>query len=116
MLFDEKVLQRLTVVHIFFILITEPPLFYDCNITSKKEGITILFNYGVPKESPSVFEVKWTKNGETLDLKNQKYLGGRLNDCYLTISSPNLEDKGKYLCTVTNAVGSVSNEVQLGTV
>lgn len=112
----KKVLKRLTVVHFFFILITEPPLFYNCNITSGKEAITIVYSYGVPKGSPSVFEVKWTKNGETLNLKNQKYFGGRLNDGNLTISSPNLEDKGNYLCTVTNAVGSISKDVTLGTV
>lgn len=98
-----------------FILTTEQPFFDNWKITTGTEGLTIHICYGVPEGSPSVLGVKWTKNGETLDLRSHKYFGGRLNDSYLTISCPTLEDKGKYLCTVTNAVGSVSRDVTLGT-
>lgn len=107
----------------FFILITEQPYFYNWNITTDTDGLTIHCSYGVPEGSPSIFEVKWTKDGGTVDLNNKKIVvgrssndGSRLNDSDLTISSPTLEDKGKYSCTVTNAVGSVSRDVTLGTV
>lgn len=54
------------------------------------------------------------KNGQNLDLRNEKYVGGVLNDGFITILSPTEEDRGTYSCTVTNAVGSVSKNVTLG--
>lgn len=33
---------------------------------------------------------------------------------HFKIMSPTFEDKGKYSCTVTNAVGSVSKDVTFG--
>lgn len=121
----EKDRLRFIALHnfFFFILIIEQPYFDHWDITNDSEGLTIHCSYGVPEGSPSIFEVKWTKDGETVDLNNKKIVvgrssndGSRLNDSDLTISSPTLEDKGKYLCTVTNAVGSVSRDVTLGTV
>lgn len=54
------------------------------------------------------------KNGENLVLRNEKYVGGGLNDGFITITSPTKADRGTYSCTVTNAVGSVSRSVTLG--
>lgn len=54
------------------------------------------------------------KNGENLVLRNDKYVGGGLNDGFITIKSPTEADKGTYLCRVTNAVGSESKNVTLG--
>lgn len=55
------------------------------------------------------------KNEETLVLRNRKYVGGGLNDGFITIKSPTKADRGTYSCTVTNAVGSVSKNITLGT-
>lgn len=54
------------------------------------------------------------KNGETLVLRKNKYVGGGLNDGFITIKSPTKADRGTYLCTVTNAVGSASKDITLG--
>lgn len=54
------------------------------------------------------------KNEETLVMRNGKYLGGGLNDGFITITSPSNADRGTYSCTVTNAVDSVSKTVTLG--
>lgn len=83
------------------------------DIKTDKE-LTIIYKYGVTQPSPPVYEVKWAKNGEPLNRENNRYLGGRLNDDFLTITSPTSDGKGTYSLTVTNAVGSVSNEFTFG--
>eukprot|EP00105_Crassostrea_gigas_P046671 XP_019930819.1 PREDICTED: leucine-rich repeats and immunoglobulin-like domains protein 1 [Crassostrea gigas] len=105
---------------IYLHVLGEPPYIDNWNFTSDTEGLTIHCSYGVPEGSPSVCEVKWTKNAEILDLTNRKYVvgrssydGSRLNESYLMISSPSLEDKGIYSCTVTNTVGFASKDVTL---
>lgn len=77
------------------------------------EGITI--HYDVKKESPYVTDMKWTKDGETIDKRIRKYNGGNLKDSYFTISSPSLEDRGIYSCVVTNAAGTTKMDVLFGT-
>lgn len=89
------------------------PFFSVWDIKTDKE-LTIIYEYGVTQSSPQVYEVKWAKNGEPLKRENNRYLGGRLNDKYLTITSPTSDDKGTYSCTVTNAVDSVSKELTFG--
>lgn len=89
----------------------ELPILNDLKVTTGDEGINIHYNYEVLKESPEVKHIKWCKNKETLDKKSGKYTGGSLNDNCFTITSPTEEDRGKYSCTITNAVGSVSKEV-----
>lgn len=59
-------------------------------------------------------DIKWAKDEEILDLENKKYVGGSLADDFFIIKSPTEKDGGTYSCTVTNAVGSVSNIVTIG--
>lgn len=89
------------------------PVFSVWDIKTDKE-LTIIYKYGVTQSSPQVYEVKWAKNGEPLNRENNRYLGGRLNDDFLTITSPTSDGKGTYSLTVTNAVGSVSKEFTFG--
>lgn len=86
----------------------------DLRVTTGDEGITIHYSYKVLKQSPKVKHINWCKNGEPLDRKSEKYIGGSLNENYLTITSPTDEDRGKYLCTISNAVDSVSKAIIFG--
>lgn len=86
----------------------------DLRVTTGDEGITIHYSYKVLEQSPEVKHINWFKKGEPLDRKSEKYIGGSLNDNYFTITSPTDDDRGKYSCTITNAVGSVSKAVTLG--
>lgn len=61
-----------------------------------------------------MYKITWMKNGEGLDFKTPKYVGGGLLDSYLRITSPNEADKGKYSCELTNAVGSSSKDETFG--
>lgn len=95
-------------------LITEHPVFDVWRIVTDKGAITIEYRYSVPQHLPQVSKEQWTKNGEALDRIKNKYLGGQMHCNYFMIMSPSLEDKGNYSCTVTNAVGSVSKDVEFG--
>lgn len=64
------------------------------------------------KEVPSKHVIEWSKNDHTLDQNNR--MEGSLDESCLTIMSPTTKDKGKYTCTITNAIGSVSKETILG--
>lgn len=92
----------------------ELPILNDLRVTTEDEGITIHYSYKVLKQSPEVKHIDWCKNGEPLDRKSEKYIGGSLNENCFTIKSPTDEDRGKYSCTITNAVGSVSKSVIFG--
>jgi hypothetical protein len=54
------------------------------------------------------------KNEESLFVDQSKYLGGGIEDGYLTITSPTADDAGLYTCVVANPVGAVSQSVTLG--
>lgn len=54
------------------------------------------------------------KNDKLLNLEDEKYIGGNLEAKTFTIFSPSNDDRGKYSCTVTNAVGPVTKHVDLG--
>lgn len=102
--------QFLVLSNIIFLRATgERPIFDVWSVTTGMEGITI--HYDVKKESPYVTDMKWTKDGETIDKRNRKYNGGNLKDSYFTISSPSVEDRGIYSCVVTNAAGTTKMDV-----
>lgn len=98
----------------FILYFQEPPCLGDLNVTAKAEEVFIYYSFEVPKHSPDIKEIRWTKDTINLDLSNARYCGGGLNDKCITISSPGEEDKGEYTCTVSNAAGSVSKQVKIG--
>lgn len=61
-----------------------------------------------------VCNIKWIKNGEILDLNNEKYLGGKLNDIIFIIRLLVNEDRGIYLCIVENVVGFILWDIKFG--
>eukprot|EP00105_Crassostrea_gigas_P015053 XP_011431932.1 PREDICTED: uncharacterized protein LOC105331445 isoform X4 [Crassostrea gigas] len=87
----------------------ELPGFKVWKVTTEEESITI--HYKVKNNAPRVYDIKWIKNGEGLNFKTQKYVGGGLSDSFLRITSPNGGDKGTYSCTLENAVGFTSRDV-----
>lgn len=88
------------------------PYFNDLEVTTGDEGIIIF--YEISGQSPEVQRIDWKKDGQVLNTNVCKYSGGSINDSSLTIRLPTEEDKGKYSCIITNAVGSVSKDVMLG--
>lgn len=99
----------LLIINIFT---TELPLLNDLKVSTGNGGITIHYSYEILEQSPEVKHIEWRKNGQPIDFKI--FVGGSLNEKSLTIISPAKEGRGKYSCTVTNAVGSVSKEIILG--
>lgn len=81
------------------------------DITAER-GITV--RYKALECSPQLHKITWMKNGEILGFQNKIYVGGGLKDGFITITSPTIDDRGTYLCTVINIVGSVSKSVKLG--
>lgn len=98
----------------FYYFNTELPILNDLRVTTGDEGIAVHYSYKVLEQSPEVKHINWCKNGEPLDRKSEKYIGGSLNENSFTITSPTDEDRGEYSCTITNAVGSISKVVILG--
>lgn len=69
-----------------FIQIAELP-FLELEVLPKDTDVTINYNFGVPEGSPKVCQLHWTKNGEILNLKSEKYIGGSLNEISLTVNA-----------------------------
>lgn len=85
-------------------------------VTSGSEGLTIHLSFRVSEQSPNVHLIEWSKNDQQLDKDSNKYVAGGVDDGDLTIKSPTYEDRGNYICKVTNAVGSESRNIMLGNV
>lgn len=85
-------------------------------VTTGYVGIIICYNCGVPERSPEVHNLEWSKNGHLLHIKSKNFIGGGVHDKFLTIKLPTNEVGGEYSCKVTNAVGSVSENIMLGNV
>lgn len=58
-----------------------------------------------------MYDIKWIKNEEIIDLNIDKYVGGSLKDDFFIIILFIEEDGGMYLCIVINLVGVVLNIV-----
>lgn len=89
-------------------------MFEAWEFTAGMESVTI--HYKIKNIAPRVKEIKWKKNGEGVDFKTTKYVGGGLADSSLRIRSTNEADKGTYSCTLTNAVGCTSKNMKFGNV
>lgn len=97
-------------------MILEKPFLNISNVVSGSEGITIHYNWGVLGQSPEVHHIEWSKNDQSLQIDAKKYVGGGVHDSHFTITSPTYEDRGNYSCKVTNAVGFLSKNVELGNI
>lgn len=97
-------------------MISEIPFLDELKITAGDEGITIHYNCEVSEKSPKLQHIKWSKNGETLNVNGPKFIGGSLKEKFCTLKTPSTDDRGKYTCTVSNAVGCTSKTVILGKV
>lgn len=65
--------------------------------------------------SPEVTRIGWlrntTINGTTaIDMSNDKYKGGTIDDQFLTIRNVNNDDEGWYICTAENLIGDAMSE------
>lgn len=83
-------------------------------MTTGEQCITIVSSYKVFGRSPKVSRIEWSKNGQTLDERIISFAESIISESRYKITSPTNEDKGKYSCTIANAVGSVSKEIMLG--
>lgn len=63
-----------------------------------------------------MWDIKWVKDKEILDLENKKYVGGSLVDDFFIIKLFIEKDEGIYLCIVINVVGFVLNIVIIGNI
>lgn len=88
------------------------PNLNDLEVTTGDLGIVI--HYELSGQSPEVQRIEWYKDGQVLDRNACKYVGGSIYDSNFIIRLPTEEDKGKYSCIITNAVGSVLKDVMLG--
>lgn len=86
----------------------------DLEVTTEDEEIKIHYSFGVSENSPHVQDITWSKNGNPMYIGYDKFIRGSLHDSCLIIKSPSEDDKGKYSCTVTNAVGSKEKDIVLG--
>lgn len=96
--------------------VVDLPVLQTLKISTGLEGITLHYEYEVTGSSPNVHHIAWTKNGDVVVTDHSKYIGGGIDDRYLTIASPTTDDAGKYTCIVANAVGAVSESLTLGSV
>lgn len=85
----------------------------DLKVTTQDEGIGIHYSFEVSENSPQVYKITWSKNGQPLDIKCDKFAGGSLHDSCLILKPPYNDGEGKYSCIVTNVVGSVIKDVIL---
>lgn len=83
-------------------------------VRANNKDVHINYVFKVSSDVPDVKEIKWSKDNLELYLPNAKYNGGGLKDSYFAILNAGEKDQGIYTCIVSNAVGSVSKQVLIG--
>lgn len=94
-------------------IIGEKPQIKDLKVTTENGDITIYCIFEVLIKSPKAHYIAWSKNDQTQNTKNKQCIGGSIYGSCFPITLPSERDIGKYTCTVTNAIGSVSRDVKL---
>lgn len=102
--------------YLYLSFLTDLPCLEELNTTTTNGEIYIHYVFNVSDNSPTVNDIKWTKDESFLELSSNKYRGGGLADNCLAILRSGEHDKGEYTCTVSNAVGPVSKSIKLGTI
>ncbi|XP_062585754.1 B-cell receptor CD22-like, partial [Saccostrea cucullata] len=92
-------------------ILGERPILQKLEASLQREGISFHYEYEVLQGSPKANCITWTRNGETLIIDHDKYIGGDIKNNSLTIKFPTMQDIGKYTCTISNAVGAVSKSL-----
>lgn len=94
-------------------IVGEKPQIKDLKVTTENGHITIYCIFEVLIKSPKAHYIAWSKNDQTQNTKDKHCIGGSIHESCFPITLPSERDIGKYTCTVTNAIGSVSRDVKL---
>jgi hypothetical protein len=61
--------------------------------------------------TPAAQTISWTRNGVSIAIDNSKYTGGNTANPSLTINNFQSSDAGSYVCSTTNAAGTLASGV-----
>lgn len=98
---------------LFKCYISDPPHLDDITVTTGKDTITLQVNC-IELLFPHFHDTRWEKNDEKIDLTKRKFSGRGTFLEYLTIRSPNEEDRGTYTCKFIGGLRTLSRPVTLG--
>ena len=87
--------------------VTVTPVVAAYNLTSTpKVNDSVELRCEKIRANPDIDSVTWKKNGSPLDTSGGRYSGGDKTTPTLTIKSAIRSDKGHFVCTMTNQLGT----------